>query len=223
MTKLKTLILILLFLVMTYLVFIIGSNIFKLSEKQGNDSKNIDSEKFLTEEKENTEKNQGSIENNEKYSNKATNNQGQNSSQTVNTQKDATKTTNIRPKTFKIVVDTDLQKVFIYDKVSNKLYKEFICSTGIDGKDETVKGNFKIQDRGYSFFNPKYQDGAYYWVRFYKTYLFHSIPFDKNEKVIEKEAAKLGEKASHGCVRLSIEEAKWFYDNIPKGTEVTVK
>ena len=33
---------------------------------------------------------------------------------------------------------------------------------------------------------------------------------------------RLGINASHGCVRLSIENAKWIYNTIPSGTKVIV-
>jgi lipoprotein-anchoring transpeptidase ErfK/SrfK len=33
---------------------------------------------------------------------------------------------------------------------------------------------------------------------------------------------RLGINASHGCVRLSLSDAKWIYDNIPSGTTVVV-
>ena len=33
---------------------------------------------------------------------------------------------------------------------------------------------------------------------------------------------RLGINASHGCVRLNINNAKWIYDNIPRGTKVVV-
>ncbi|WP_278279724.1 L,D-transpeptidase [Clostridium sp. DMHC 10] len=39
----------------------------------------------------------------------------------------------------------------------------------------------------------------------------------------KKNQKKLGTKASHGCVRLSIEDAKWMYDNIPRDTLVNIK
>ena len=32
----------------------------------------------------------------------------------------------------------------------------------------------------------------------------------------------LGRKASHGCVRLSVEDAKWIYNNCPVNTKVVV-
>lgn len=33
---------------------------------------------------------------------------------------------------------------------------------------------------------------------------------------------RLGINASHGCVRLAIDDAKWIYDNIPSKTKVVV-
>ncbi len=113
------------------------------------------------------------------------------------------------------------QKVRVLDS-RGRLVKEFICSSGEKGS-ETPVGTFTISDRGESFFNAKVNEGAYYWTRFYGTYLFHSVPFDKNRKMEKEEADKLGEPASHGCIRLPVEDAKWIYDNIPEGTKVTIE
>jgi len=124
-------------------------------------------------------------------------------------------------KEYGVVVDIDEQKVYIYkDKA---LYKTFICSTGLDGGYETPEGIYMIGSRGPSFYTEKYKQGAYHWVRFNKGYLFHSVPFDKDKNIITSEVDKLGSKASHGCIRLSLEDAKWFYDNIPAGTVVIVQ
>ena len=37
-----------------------------------------------------------------------------------------------------------------------------------------------------------------------------------------EEGAKLGQPASHGCVRLTVADAQWFYDQVPDGTLVTI-
>ena len=34
---------------------------------------------------------------------------------------------------------------------------------------------------------------------------------------------KLGRRASHGCIRLTVEDAKWIYDNCPAGTTVIIQ
>lgn len=114
---------------------------------------------------------------------------------------------------YKLLVDLESQHVYIYK--NNKLLKTMLCSSGMSGYD-TPKGKFTITDRGNYFYSDKYNEGAYYWVRFHGVILFHSIAYDKNGNVIESEAKKLGTEASHGCVRLATEDAKWIYENIPK-------
>ncbi|MFU0831748.1 MAG: L,D-transpeptidase [Oscillospiraceae bacterium] len=123
-------------------------------------------------------------------------------------------------KPLKIDVSLKEQKVLILD-AKDRIVQEYICSTGKEGH-ETPTGTFTITDRGKSFYNPEVKEGAYYWTRFYKAYLFHSLPFDENEEMEPEEAAKLGTPASHGCIRLEIENAKWIYDNIPEGTTVVI-
>lgn len=119
-----------------------------------------------------------------------------------------------------VTVSISEQRVTVYDAKS-RVVKQFICSTGIKGS-ETPTGTFTVTGRGQSFFSESLQEGGYYWTQFYGDYLFHSVPFDKNYEIEADEAAKLGTPASHGCVRLSVEDAKWIYDNIPDGTAVTI-
>lgn len=63
-----------------------------------------------------------------------------------------------------------------------------------------------------------------WWVSFknWGVYLFHSVPMDRQKNIIQKEAEKLGSPASHGCVHLQVEQAKWIYENIPEGTPVHI-
>lgn len=112
------------------------------------------------------------------------------------------------------------QKVTVAD-ADGRTVETFVCSSGKSGE-ETPKGVFTVSDRGKSFYNAKLKEGAYYWTRFYGAYLFHSVPFDKNYRMEPEEAEKLGEPASHGCIRLPVDDAKWIYDNIPNGTKVVI-
>lgn len=120
-----------------------------------------------------------------------------------------------------IEVSLSSQTVTVLD-AKNREVETFVCSSGKKG-DETPTGTFTVSQRGKSFFNAAIDEGAYYWVRFDNSYLFHSIPFDKSGKIEQNEADKLGEPASHGCLRMSIENAKWVYDNIPEGTKVSIQ
>lgn len=86
----------------------------------------------------------------------------------------------------------------------------------------TPLGTFYISDRGMSFFAPRFGEGALYWVRFYKTYLFHSMPRDPMWIIKEDAVNRLGKPASHGCVRFLDEDAEWFFRNVPRGTMVII-
>ena len=55
--------------------------------------------------------------------------------------------------------------------------------------------------------------------------LFHSVPYytsGQKDSLEYDEFNKLGTTASAGCVRLSVIDAKWVYDNCGKGTVVTI-
>lgn len=81
----------------------------------------------------------------------------------------------------------------------------------------TVKGVFRVQSRGYSF-GSGYT--CYYWTQFYGNYLFHSCTYRQGTRKILDPT--LGRPVSHGCVRLDINNAKWIYDNVPRGTKVVI-
>lgn len=123
-----------------------------------------------------------------------------------------------------ITLDVNLKKQRVFIKEGDKTLYTMYASTGID--DSTPRGDFAIQDeRGYEFFNPNEQMGAHYYTSFYLhgTYLFHTVPTDVGGQYIKNEAAKLGkEPGSHGCVRLSIADAKWIFEHVPTGTPVKV-
>jgi lipoprotein-anchoring transpeptidase ErfK/SrfK len=122
---------------------------------------------------------------------------------------------------YRIEVSISEQKVRIYD--NDTLIKNWTVSTGENNS--TPLGDFTIQNRGEWFFSEKYQEGAMWWVSFkdWGIYLFHSVPMDRNQNIIQEEADKLGSPASHGCIRLRVEHAKWIYDNIPEGTPVHIE
>ena len=115
----------------------------------------------------------------------------------------------------------------VYIMKGNNIIYTMICSTGLDTSPDTStpKGTFHIQqERGISFYNASEKEGAKYWVSWkdHGEFLFHSFATDKNGNVIQSEAKKLGHKASHGCVRLAVPDAKWIYDNIRYNTKVVI-
>lgn len=131
-------------------------------------------------------------------------------------------TLNIESKTsYLLYVNLDEQKTYIYKGAKDNwsLLDSFSCSTGIAGK-ETPKGMYSVTGRGDWFFSDEFQQGGKYWVQFMGDYLFHSLPY--NQAQSEVVDYTLGVPASHGCIRLEDEKAKWIYDNVPDDTKVII-
>ena len=120
-----------------------------------------------------------------------------------------------------IYLNLDKQITYIYEGYNNNwsLIKEFDSSTGIEGK-ETPKGIFSVTNRGDWFYSEEFNQGAKYWVQFMGDYLFHSVPFDETQENIVDYT--LGTPASHGCIRLAVDDAKWLYDNITDNTKIII-
>lgn len=89
------------------------------------------------------------------------------------------------------------------------------------GKSLTPTGTYYTNN-----YHPYRFSEAYYpvgWIG--QLYLFHSVPTKPwKTKFIVSEARKLGRKPiSHGCIRLSVKDAKWLQKNIPYHTKVIIK
>lgn len=114
--------------------------------------------------------------------------------------------------------------VTVYKNKKNGVYKDpvkaFICSVG----SATPIGTFKTPNkyRWWTLDGPSY---GQYCTRITGSILFHSVWYyenGKNNTISVAQYNKLGQTASHGCVRLTVEDAKWIYDNCSLGTEVNV-
>lgn len=117
-----------------------------------------------------------------------------------------------------IWVDISRQTVNVFQGTSEKykLIKTMSCATGRNAS-PTTRGTFTIQNRGTWFF--KGASGAKNWVQFNGDYLFHSIIMNEDQNVKDY---TLGRQASAGCIRLSIDDSKWMYDNMTSGTTVWI-
>lgn len=118
--------------------------------------------------------------------------------------------------------------VTIYTKDTNGKYtvpyKAMVCSTG---KATPRSGTYAMPSSGTK--SPRGVWGmmignvwAQYYTRIKGSILFHSVPYtEKNKWSLEYwEYDKLGTAASAGCIRLTVEDAKWIYNNCPAGTKV---
>lgn len=124
--------------------------------------------------------------------------------------------------TYYIKVNYQANVVTIYTKDSKGNYtvpyKAMICSAGT----ATPKsGVYPIQ---YRWRWLSLIGGVYgqYSTQIVGDILFHSVPYlSKSQNSLEYwEYDKLGTFASAGCIRLTVRDALWIYNNIPSGTNV---
>ncbi len=120
---------------------------------------------------------------------------------------------------FRIEIDLNRQRVIVFYK--DDILREMICSGGAPGS-PTPMGEFVTSQKIPKAFIERFGVGAYYWIKFFEDYLIHSVPFDENWEMIIEEFEKLGSPASHGCIRLKLEEAKWLYETLPLGVKVLI-
>ena len=93
----------------------------------------------------------------------------------------------------------------------------FVCSCG---GNETPLGTFYTSDQ-YRWGALVENSFGQYCTKITDDILFHSVPYieyNNPGSMAMGEYNRLGKQASHGCIRLTVEDAKWIYDNIEAGT-----
>ena len=132
----------------------------------------------------------------------------------------------IRPYVVKVSIAK--QRVYVYGLDKNEehtvLVKTMKASTGLNAT-PTPKGTYQSTTgpgARWHYFK-KYFVWAQYAYYIQGDYMFHSVLFNqKGGKPTSSSVRNLGRKASHGCVRLKVEDAKWIWQNCPRGTTVVV-
>lgn len=116
----------------------------------------------------------------------------------------------------KVNTSTNTVTVFAKDGANGYIIpvKKMICSTGL-ASTPTIKGTFTLRRAGrwYTLMGPVY---GQYVTQISGPYFFHSAWYHVNGNIRSlsvSEYRKLGNNASHGCVRLTVADAKWIYDN----------
>ncbi|NLD33504.1 MAG: L,D-transpeptidase family protein [Clostridiales bacterium] len=127
-----------------------------------------------------------------------------------------------------VEVDVANQLIKIFRRDANQeftdLYKIFTASTGTPSFPSDV-GTWTLTGRTARWAHFPTWGGGYaqYWTRINSSIAFHSFLYSSDRKNINMGSVnKLGRTASHGCIRLTIQDAKWIYDNIGKGVEVWI-
>ena len=128
-------------------------------------------------------------------------------------------------KPYAIKVNKEENVVTIYELDDKGLYnkpvKAMVCSVG--SADNTPTGIFNLGERykWRELFGDCY---GQYAVQITGNILFHSVPYytyDKSDLEVD-EYNMLGESVSAGCVRLSVIDSKWIYDNCDDNTLVEI-
>lgn len=98
--------------------------------------------------------------------------------------------------------------------------KSMICSTG---GEKTPTGVYTLGQR---YKMRKLLFGVYgqYATRIVGQILFHSSSnsSERKDSLLAEEFNKLGESVSHGCIRLTVGDAKWIFENCVAGTVVEI-
>ena len=124
--------------------------------------------------------------------------------------------------TYYIKVNYSANVVTIYTKDANGEYtvpyKAMLCSTGTA---TPTSGIYKMSGK-YRWLSLFGGVNGQYCSRITGHILFHSVPYiAQSPDTLEYwEYDKLGTSASAGCIRLTVANAKWIYDNCPNGTYV---
>ncbi len=131
-------------------------------------------------------------------------------------------------KPYMIKVSTDDQRVYVYGLDDNNEYtvqvRKMKCSTGKNAT-PTPKGTYTSTTgpgARWHYFK-KFDCWAQYAYYIQGDIMFHSVLYGSKEgRVTQSSVNNLGRKASHGCVRLAVEDAQWIYQNCARGTTVVV-
>lgn len=131
------------------------------------------------------------------------------------------------PVPYFVEVDVNNQLVKVFSRDNNgaftELTKVFWCSTGTTSHPSEVGVHILTGRKARSALFPTWGNStARWWTRITPEIAFHSILFSSSGAISMKSVTRLGSRASHGCIRLSMADAKWVYDNIGKGVEVWI-
>jgi len=127
---------------------------------------------------------------------------------------------------YKIMVSIADQRVYVYKWTGEDytaLVHTFICSTGTR-ENPTILGTFQAPGRNGEWY---WMDDSKVWVKYAFVieggYFFHSVLFEKQGgSPTASSVSNLGRRASHGCIRLTVEDAEWIYNNCASGTTVVI-
>lgn len=131
------------------------------------------------------------------------------------------------PDTYRIVVDEYHQLATVYKQDENGDYTvpvRYMVTTSGSYSTPTIKGTFNMAENYVRFGLFSCGVWGQYWRQITRAFYFHSLLYSRHSaNSYTNSYNKLGTRASHGCVRLYVPDARWLYYNCPPGTVVEIK
>lgn len=132
------------------------------------------------------------------------------------------------PVPYAITVDVNNQVTTVYGLDDKGEYtvivRQMLCSTGLKATPSDV-GEWVLNGRTARWcYFPTWGSHAQYWTRINSSIAFHSVIYNSVDTMdlSVKSYNNLGQRASHGCIRLTVADAKWIYNNCGAGVVVTI-
>jgi len=123
------------------------------------------------------------------------------------------------PYRVEVSIDDQLVRVFQLDEGQYTLVQTFTCSTGLH--DTTPRGVFLDGHpvNRWHFFE-KFNCWAQYSFEVTGDIMFHSVIYSSNNEGSLRSGSlhALGNPASHGCIRLTVDDAKWLFEHCKRGS-----
>ena len=134
-----------------------------------------------------------------------------------------------KPDTYKIIVDLKYQVVMVYAKDDKGKYtvpvRYMLCSSGAD-KTQSPVGTFEMKDYRVRFARFVNTDSfGQYWSLITGRIYFHSVLYNSKDAsdYVSSTWNNLGKNVSHGCIRLTVPDARFIYYNMAPGTIVEIR
>ncbi len=116
-------------------------------------------------------------------------------------------------------VNCEMNTVTVYTMDENGKYTvphcAMVCSSGVGGS--TPLGRYELTGNRWKWLGLVGGVKGMYTTQIIGDYLFHSVPYMEwydHGSLQPGEFDKLGQAASHGCIRLQVRDAKWIYDHM---------
>ena len=133
------------------------------------------------------------------------------------------------PYFFEVDVNNQVVKVWKYSRETTDytiLDRAFLCATGTKTYPSPL-GTFTLSGKKATHCKfPKWGGGeARWWTKITEEIAFHSVLYSKSSDdstLKVNSLTGLGKRGSHGCIRLTVADAKWIYEHAHAGMKVWI-